>query len=555
MLVVLAGYALWSVFARAWTCDDAFITYRYAKHLVHGEGLVFNPGERVEGYTNFLFAITIAAMMALGLEPRLASILLGVIAYLVVAAILVGWSRRGAGRSNIHRIVLPLGAALWLVQDDLHTWATGGLETTVFAALVLGAFACLTRGQRNARDAVLGSLLLSLAVLTRPDGLLFAAVGIVAPFAMPPNRIARARHTALIHMSAIAIPLTVVIAVFAVFKLTYYGRLLPTAFYAKSAAAPYYSQGLVYVGLYGVKHWAMSAACVMSLAGLLVSSRLRMLMRQRHDALLALVIFVLFATYVAHSGGDYMFARRLVPALPFLFVFLDAVAALVPRVGTLASLVTLAASFFPYPLFPTDKIAYVRGITDERLQYPEELIASRRAQAHIANDIFAHANIRAAFGGGMCAFAFYSELPYLVEPNGLTQYWIAERSIKQRGMLGHEKSAPMELLRAHGVRFVFHHDLPPLAQSLPRFNEILLGRFVRVEILQYDDASMDRLARYPGVRFNPIDKVLREATSDLATMNCNDANATMQALSDLYLDRHPAAAIPLRAAMSACARK
>ena len=37
--------------------DDAFITYRYARNLARGEGLVFNPGERVEGYTNFLWTV------------------------------------------------------------------------------------------------------------------------------------------------------------------------------------------------------------------------------------------------------------------------------------------------------------------------------------------------------------------------------------------------------------------------------------------------------------------------------------------------------------------
>src|SRR5690606_452754 len=37
-----------------WVCDDAFISFRYAQNLIDGHGLVFNAGERVEGYTNFL---------------------------------------------------------------------------------------------------------------------------------------------------------------------------------------------------------------------------------------------------------------------------------------------------------------------------------------------------------------------------------------------------------------------------------------------------------------------------------------------------------------------
>ena len=37
--------------------DDAYISLRYVKNLAHGEGLVFNPGERVEGYSNFLWIV------------------------------------------------------------------------------------------------------------------------------------------------------------------------------------------------------------------------------------------------------------------------------------------------------------------------------------------------------------------------------------------------------------------------------------------------------------------------------------------------------------------
>jgi hypothetical protein len=48
--------------------DDSFISYRYADNLVHGSGLVFNPNERVEGYTNFLWTVLLAAGISLGAD-------------------------------------------------------------------------------------------------------------------------------------------------------------------------------------------------------------------------------------------------------------------------------------------------------------------------------------------------------------------------------------------------------------------------------------------------------------------------------------------------------
>ena len=35
-------------------CDDSFISFRYARNLAFGHGLVFNPGERVEGTERFV---------------------------------------------------------------------------------------------------------------------------------------------------------------------------------------------------------------------------------------------------------------------------------------------------------------------------------------------------------------------------------------------------------------------------------------------------------------------------------------------------------------------
>jgi hypothetical protein len=58
LLMLLAGgtaYILFSPGSRG--VDDAYISYRYAHNLFRGNGLVFNPGERVEGYSNFSYTL------------------------------------------------------------------------------------------------------------------------------------------------------------------------------------------------------------------------------------------------------------------------------------------------------------------------------------------------------------------------------------------------------------------------------------------------------------------------------------------------------------------
>ena len=52
-LVFVANYLqVWN-----YLIDDTFISMRYAKNLVDGHGLVYNQGDMVEGYTNFLWVI------------------------------------------------------------------------------------------------------------------------------------------------------------------------------------------------------------------------------------------------------------------------------------------------------------------------------------------------------------------------------------------------------------------------------------------------------------------------------------------------------------------
>jgi arabinofuranosyltransferase len=74
------------------TQDDAFISFRYAENLVQGHGLVFNIGEWVEGYTNLLWTLMMAGLMALGGEPVIGSTMLGLAA--LAGPILASWPRR-----------------------------------------------------------------------------------------------------------------------------------------------------------------------------------------------------------------------------------------------------------------------------------------------------------------------------------------------------------------------------------------------------------------------------------------------------------------------------
>jgi hypothetical protein len=82
-IAIVALFVWLTLLCYPFIIDDAFISFRYSENLVRGHGLVFNPGERVEGYTNFLWVMVMAGVYALTGESLAWSKALGVGANLI----------------------------------------------------------------------------------------------------------------------------------------------------------------------------------------------------------------------------------------------------------------------------------------------------------------------------------------------------------------------------------------------------------------------------------------------------------------------------------------
>jgi hypothetical protein len=549
VLAALFALATLRALQLAWICDDAFISLRYAENLVAGHGLVFNPGERVEGYTNLLWTLLLAALLRAGVDPIRAAELPGIAAWAALALVLAAesWRRsRGPGRA-----FLPLAAALVLVCNDFQVWATGGLETSLFALLVVaGLLATRDAPGSPARPWLAGSLL-ALAVLTRPDGLLFALAGAASWWIAPDRRGAAARRRSAL---ATLLPLALVLAVLVPWKLWYYGELVPTAFYSKSATRPYPSQGLVYLGLYLAKNWFLLAAGAWALATSL-RGEAPPARGVRAEQRFLLASAALFVAYLVWVGGDFMAARRLLPAAPLVFLAIEERLARAPERGrgALAAGLLLVAAALPAPVF--GRYARIENVAEERAFYPPEAIDARRRQGDAVGAALRESGARVAFEGGMCVFGYYSRLPYLVEITGLTQYSLAKRPLLVRGAIGHEKGADDAWLREHGVHFVVSQAFPPIAKPAQRaHDEVRFGDLARARIVLYDDAVMDRLRGLPGVDFVPIERVIEAAAREMQAATPERAAEILAGLDAWYFDhagaKGEALARPLRESLA-----
>ena len=152
--VVVAALFVYHVSIYYFLGDDCFISFRYARNLVEGNGLVYNPGERVEGYTNFLWVLMMATAMKLRLAPELVSNVVGIASGVGILTLLVVLSARQTRQASPLIWIAPLCLA---ANRTFCGWSTGGLATQFFSLLGLAGLLCFLREQERATARPWGS--------------------------------------------------------------------------------------------------------------------------------------------------------------------------------------------------------------------------------------------------------------------------------------------------------------------------------------------------------------------------------------------------------------
>jgi arabinofuranosyltransferase len=496
--VIALAYGIYRVIELWWVCDDAFISFRYAKNLVEGHGLVFNVGERVEGYTNFLWTVIISLGMLLNLDPLPFSVVLGGIAYVFTVLLAAYVSHRLFKTDNSGRraFFVPAAALSLLVLHDYHVFATSGLETSWVAALITLGFALLIFADTG-KTVLFAGLALVAAAMSRPDALLFYVIAI--PFVILIGK------PYIRNLVMYLLPGTLVYLPYWILRYLYYGYPFPNTYYAKSANLPYYDQGLAYLGLFLKSYYVLYLVPV-ALVAVIVVYRRRLTTVPLCDPVsraivLAAIFIAPYTLYVVRSGGDFMFARFWIPILPVTFLFLEvSLRSFITRYrfAPLVLLVIPLAVFFRWN--PYTEVRQINGIAYEPDYYPRYWVQHAREAGSRMREIFEGQDVRVAFYGMYAVYVYYSEVPTAIESNaGLTDPFVAHLPIVTRGRPGHEKQAPMPYLLERGVNFAFR-GWTPLISLGDTLTHISFGDF-NAGIIVYKKELMDYLKQYKDVRF------------------------------------------------------
>jgi len=416
-----------------YTVDDAFISFRYAQNWVAGEGLVFNPGEGVEGYTNFLWTVLIGAGIAAGVDPVPFSKALGVAAGILLLWVLLGYGKRRFPRSLLVAILpLPLAA-----NGAFALWCAAGLETSLFALLLFAGVAAATGGDR--KSFLLASFFFVLASLTRPEGvLLFAVVAADRWMQRPPA------YRGILPGLALFVA---ALAIFEVWRITTYGDLLPNTFYAKTG-------GGIHAAWRGLRYWA---GYIGPFGGwtLVLPLFLFFLIPLRSWERTFLAALVAYAVYVVLVGGDGLpFYRFIVPAVPLLALLcLSVLARVFPEHdGGLSPLRYVAFSLLlALPLQSTFRGEALRFVQEDRA----------RVELHwkvigqwLGENASPGESIAVTTAG---AIPYYSGLP-TIDMLGITDRTIAKKEMPGmgEGIAGHEKH-DMEYVLSRKPTYILHY--------------------------------------------------------------------------------------------------
>jgi hypothetical protein len=315
ILALLAVYLLWnSLYYFPYVVDDAFISLRYAYQLTHGEGLVYNVGEHVEGYSNFSWVMLLALFLRLGWSAITGIKCVGLLAGLGTLVVTYALARRLFRDRPTGALEACLAAGLLGLNTSVAVWSQAGLEPVALSLLIVSMVLRFELELRREGSFPWSAVLFALAWMTRPEVPLYIFYFLVRRWAERGRKpFCPFDRNWLIAAATILVP-------YELWGLWYYGKLLPTTYAAKIGASGWsgFAESIKRIFVQPSLHrfvfrqgWGFALMLVLASAGCVIGRR----------SIRPAIWVVPFCglIFVLYAHGDWMPRHRLfVPVLPFI---------------------------------------------------------------------------------------------------------------------------------------------------------------------------------------------------------------------------------------------
>ncbi|WP_029116203.1 flagellar motor control protein ZomB [Mycobacterium sp. URHB0044] len=344
-VLVTAGLFGWGAWQRRWIADDGLIVLRTVRNLLAGNGPVFNKGERVEANTSTVWTYLVTLGGWIGGSTQLEYVVLTLALTLSVLGIvfaMLGTGRLYApGLRGRRALLLPAGAVVYIAIPPARDFATSGLENGLVLAylgLLWWMMVCWSQALRQpvvpgggpeqnavsrAFDGWL-AFVAGLSVLVRPELALIGGLALVMMLVA-----ARGWHRRLL----IVVAGGLLPVVYQVFRMGYYGLLVPGTAIAKDATGSKWEQGFAYLTNFNKPYMLWAPVMLLAAIGLVLFASRTMPWWTRHQiprgygrlartvqSPPAVILFMLFSglvqgIYWVRQGGDFMHGRVLLTPL------------------------------------------------------------------------------------------------------------------------------------------------------------------------------------------------------------------------------------------------
>lgn len=278
--------------------EDQYISLRYSRNLAEGAGLVFNLGERVEGFSNPLWVFLMAPAFLLKIDAlffnRMLCLLFGFAHFPLMVAIM-----RKHSSDRAPSVVGMFPAILIALSFPFLFWMKSGMETVFASFLLLSAGYLLIT-----RKYLWSSVVFGLLALTRPEGIIYMATAPLFIFLNEDDDIAGKIFKSLL-------PGILIFSCYEVFRIVYFSAWLPNSFHAKVSVDSLHQKlrGTMYYGswFFGIRGFVLLVALVL----------LARKMEWMKSSVVWLGAVVLNAFFVIAVGGDYLpYSRFIVAVMP-----------------------------------------------------------------------------------------------------------------------------------------------------------------------------------------------------------------------------------------------
>ncbi len=295
--------------------DDAMISMRYAWNFSHGYGLVWNAGERVEGYTNLFMVLvmSLATLIFNKVNAVLAIQILGIPVMLGDAFLTRMIAERLTFGRPYQSLVSKFSMFCVLFYFPLNYWSLMGMETAVLTLFLLASIYSALEWIAKTRFShlVIMSVCGGLAFLTRNDSAIL--VTLIFLYVLVETLLKRERKSSLFFLCIAGIIFLLFIAGQLFLRRYYYGEWLPNTYYLKLYKFPLHVR--IPDGIRYVWPFILQSILPISIAGL------SFFFEEKRKKVFLFSFLIAVLGYQIWVGGDpWVYWRMMCPAMPLLFI-------------------------------------------------------------------------------------------------------------------------------------------------------------------------------------------------------------------------------------------